>query len=142
MTNELFGQLLSSSQVTVIGISFWLFIAIVVVASLAYYHARNKDIQRTIRLAIEKGVTLDAALVDKLMSQKPGNPRDYYVGGIICMATGAGLPVMGYFIGKIAIEAFYPITGAGILLMIISLGLLGAGFLMKRGNGSDRSRDI
>ena len=115
-----------------IGVAFWIFIASVVVAGIWYAHARNRETQKTIRLAIEKGVQLDAALLDKLVIRESGNPEDYYIGGLICLACGLGLPVLGYFIGRIEPVAFFPIVGAGVLVGLIGISLILCGKLIDR----------
>lgn len=115
-----------------IGVAFWIFIASVVVAGIWYAHARNRETQKTIRLAIEKGVQLDAALLDKLVIRESGNPEDYYIGGLICLACGLGLPVLGYFIGRIEPVAFFPIVGAGFLVGLIGISLILCGKLIDR----------
>ena len=116
----------------IIGAAFWISIASVVVAGIWYAYARNRETQKTIRLAIEKGVQLDAALVDKLVLRESGNPEDYYIGGFICIACGIGLPILGYFIGRIAPTAFYPIVGAGVLVGLIGISLILCGKLIDR----------
>ena len=120
------------SRFEIVGAAFWVFVACVVVAGIWYAHARNKETQKTIRLAIEKDMPLDEALVDRLFARESGNPEDYYIGGIICLAIALGLPVMGYFIGRIAPEAFYPIAGAAVLLGLIGISLLLCGMLIAR----------
>ena len=119
------------SVFAILGVAFWAFVAICVVAGVWYYYARNRSTQKTIRLAIEKGMQLDPELVEKLIRGKSGNPTDYYIGGICSIAAGLGLPIMGYFIGKIAIEAYYPLVGAGILAGLIGIGLIICGKVMS-----------
>ena len=114
----------------IIGAAFWIFIASIVVAGIWYAYARNRETQKTIRLAIEKGTRLDAEMIDTLVRRESGNPEDYYIGGILCLACGVGLPILGYFIGKIAAEAFFPIAGAGILVGLIGISLLLCGKLI------------
>jgi len=116
----------------IIGAAFWIFIASVVVAGIWYAYARNRETQKTIRLAIEKGIQLDAALIDKLVIRESGNPEDYYIGGFICIACGIGLPILGYFIGRIAPEAFFPLAGAGVLVGLIGISLILCGKLIGR----------
>jgi hypothetical protein len=122
MPNALFDP----SVLTAVGIAFWSFVAIVVVAGILYAYARDREIQKTIRFAIEKGAQIDAALVDKIMAGKgkSGKPEDYYLGGILCIATGLGLPILVYFLGRIEQEAFFPLTGVGILVLLIGLSLI------------------
>lgn len=127
----------------IIGAAFWIFIGSVVVGGMWYAHAQERETQKTIRLAIEKDVPLDKALMDKLVVKQSGNPDDYYIGGIICLAVCLGLPVMGYFVGKIASEAFLPLVGAGVLVGLIGISLILCGKLIGRrdkvaGNGNNR----
>ncbi len=116
----------------IIGAAFWIFIASVVVAGMWYAQARNKATQETIRMAIEKDIPLDEAMVDKLLIRQSGNPEDYYISGIICLAVCLGLPIMGYFIGQIASEAFFPLAGAGVLVGLIGISLLLCGKFLER----------
>lgn len=125
----------------IIGVAFWMFLACVVVAGIWYAYARNKQTQKTIRLAIEKGIHIDDAFLKKLFAKESGNPQDYYIGGYICIAVAMGLPVMGYFIGKIAMEAFYPLMGAGILVGLIGISLVLCGKLVDRRGKAVNKRD-
>jgi hypothetical protein len=115
-----------------IGVAFWMFLAIIVVAGIWLAKVQNRETQKTIRLAIEKDVQLDPAIIDKLIAGKTGKPEGYYIGGIITTATGIGLPVLGYFIGRIAPTYFYPIAGAGILVTLIGFSLIGGGMIISR----------
>ncbi len=116
----------------IIGAAFWIFIASIVVAGMWYSHAQKRESQKTIRLAIEKDIPLDEVLIDRLVVRESGNPDDYYIGGIICLAVALGLPIMGYFIGFTAPEAFHPLLGAGALVGLIGGSLLLCGKLIAR----------
>jgi len=122
-----------------IGVAFWIFVAVVVVAALWYAQARNREKQRTIRLAMEKGVPLDAALIEALDKRKPARPEDYYIGGYICAAAGIGLIPFGFFIKQVETAAFYPLLGAGILTLLIGLSLILVAGLIKRRNERDKN---
>lgn len=118
---------------TLIGVAFWIFVAVVVCAAIWYAFARHQETQKTIRLAIEKGMKLDPALIDKLVTRKSGKPEDYYyIGGFVCLAVGIGLPILGYFIGRIEPDAFFPLAGSGILVGLIGISLIVAGILVGR----------
>jgi hypothetical protein len=132
MSNALFDPSRFSYGPALIGVAFWIFLAIVVLAAIWLAFARNRETQKTIRLAIEKGMQLDAALIDTLVKRKSGKPEDYQVGGIICIAVGIGLPIMGFFIGRIEPESFFPIAGAGILVGLIGVSLIVSGMLVSR----------
>jgi len=118
-----------------IGVAFWIFVALAVGASIWYAYARNRETQKTIRLAIEKGMKLDPAVIDKLVTRRPGKPEDYYVGGFICLAVGIGVPILGYFIGQSEIEpeakaAVGILLGVGILVGLIGISLIACGKLI------------
>jgi hypothetical protein len=123
---------MSGPNTAIIGAAFWIFIGSIVVAGIWYSYARNKQTQKTIRLAIEKGMKIDDVFIEKLFMKESGNPEDYYIGGIICIACAVGLPILGYFIGKIAAEAFPPIAGAGALVGLIGISLIICGKLVAR----------
>ena len=132
MSNALFDPSRFSYGPVLIGVAFWIFLAVVVLAAIWFAFARNRETQKTIRLAIEKGMQLDPALIDKLVTRKSGKPEDYYVGGFVCIAVGIGLPILGYFVGQIEPEAFFPIVGAGILVGLIGISLVICGMLVSR----------
>jgi hypothetical protein len=132
MSNALFDPSRIGPGLTLIGVSFWVFLTIVVLVSFWYAFARNREIQATIRLAIEKGMQLDPALIDRLVTRKYGNPEDYLIGGIICLAVGIGLSILGVLLGRVKPDDFFPLVGSGILVGLIGIGLTGCGILISR----------
>ena len=86
----------------------------------------RRESEKTIRLAIEKGQQLDTATIDKLLrSSKKGSADSLMVAGGVTLATGLGLPIMGYFIGWGGEhDAFYPLLGVGSMISLIGLTLL------------------
>ena len=132
-----------------IGVAFWTFVAVVVVAAIWYAYARNRETQKTVRLAIEKNMELDAALIESLVSRKSGRPEDYYLAAIICISVGIGLPIFGYFLSRIQAGvglqgtagfqiAGEILVGAGILVGLIGIGLAACGMLLRRRDKADR----
>lgn len=85
----------------------------------------------------ERDVQLNDVSADGLITRKPANPDDYFITGFICLAVAVGLPILGYFIGQIAYEAFYPLAGAGVLLGLIGVSFVLCGkFLSRRGKAT------
>ena len=121
-----------SYDLTLIGVAFWIFVAAVSVAGIWWSISRNREMQKTIRLAIEKDVQLDAGLVEALAKSRSGKPEDYYIGGITCFAVGIGLPIFGFFLKQGKPEAFLPLVGVGILVGLIGVGLVVGGRLLSR----------
>ena len=136
--------LYNPSVASYVGAAFWMFLAIVVVAGIWYSHARNRETQKTLRLAIDKGVRLDAAVIETLIRRGSGDPDDYYIGGLICAAVAIGLPILGYFLelGGRLMEPkpglafmFEIMSGVGILVGLIAVSLLASGLLKSRREG-------
>lgn len=114
---------------------FWLFILVIVVFGIVSRVIRSHQREKTIRLAIEKGVTLDPAALNSL-SQSVSNPQDaragLLTGSIITFFVGLGIGVMGFFIGNG--HAIYPLLGVGALMWCIAAGLFVAHLAIPRRN--------
>jgi hypothetical protein len=111
-----------------VGVAFWVFIGVVSVAGLIADHQKrrlNVDLLRTI---VEKGQPLDPALVAKLLSQEARDertdPMDLKLGGIITTASGAGIFLMSYFVGRFAPAALYPMMAGGVVAICVGIGLI------------------
>jgi tryptophan-rich sensory protein len=118
-----------------------MFIAIVVVAAIAGGVFRHRQTQQTIRKAIESGQTLDPATLELLMKMerppKGPPPKAFFlVWGILMLAIGAGLALIGWFTAHTDPRQLYPGLGAGALVGLIGLGLLLSGLVIP-----DRPRD-
>jgi hypothetical protein len=125
--------------------AFWGFVAVCVIAGVASSVIRNRETQKTIRQAIERGQTLDPATLERLMhgatpaGQTPAQARfGFIAGGIIMLCIGAGLAVMGWFISLQSHDAFYPMLGVGSLVGLIGVGLLIASVFAGKGDGAGR----
>jgi len=121
--------------------SFWMFVAIVVVAGVGGSVLRHRETQKTIRQAIERGQTLDPATLERLMQS--GHPRGppprglLLFGGIMLLAVGAGLAMIGWFTSQTNPSQLYPGLGAGSLVGLLGVGLLVAARVIggPRGDG-------
>lgn len=111
---------------------FWSFITIVSVAGMVKDFANRREIQRTLRTAIERGQPLDPAVVATIMASSGARPESLAVAGLIVFAAGLGLLPLGFFLGKLAAPAFYPIIGSGCLAIVVGLGFFAAAFLSRR----------
>jgi hypothetical protein len=114
--------------------SFWLFIAVVVVAGIANGAFRHYQTQLTIRKAIESGQSLDPQTLDRLYeSERPKGPppgTGLMVGGVVMLAIGAGLALMGWFMSQTRPADLWQGLGAGCLVGLIGAGLLTSSLLV------------
>jgi hypothetical protein len=111
-----------------VGVAFWVFIAVAAVAGIVTDYKRRRGTVDVIRMAIEKGQQLDPALIEKLTSYDRRDERiepvHVKLGGIITLAAGVGICLVSFFISRIAPVALYPILGGGVLVISIGVGLL------------------
>lgn len=106
-------------------IVFWIFVAVVVVAGVWKEIAIRRDTQTTIRLAIEKGQSLDPALVEKLLRPGGSPAAGVLTGGAVLVAIGLGLPSLGAMLSLGGRQGVvYPLTGAGMLVLLVGVALL------------------
>ena len=106
---------------------FWLFILVIVLGGIVGRIIRSHQREKTIRMAIEKGVTLDPGTLNNLQSSA-SNPQDarngMLTGAIVTFFVGCGLMVMGYVLSMDGnAHIFRAMAGVGGLLWCISLGL-------------------
>jgi hypothetical protein len=123
--------------------AFWLFVSVCVAAGAAQAIFRNREAQKTIRQAIDKGQTLDPALLERLMqgsrpaSTGPQTRFGFIAGGVVMLCIGAGLAMLGWFISLGTSEPIYPLFGVGALVGMIGVGLLIAAGFAGRHAGAD-----
>ena len=106
---------------------FWLFILVIVLGGIVSRIIRSHQREKTIRAAIEKGVTLDPGTLNSLQATVR-NPQDerngLLTGAIVTFFVGCGLMVMGYVLSLDGnFHIFRALGGVGALLWCISLGL-------------------
>lgn len=120
--------------------SFWLFVAIVVVAGVSSSVFRHRETQKTIRQAIEQGQTLSPETLERLLrSDRPSPPsrRAVLAGGIMLLAVAGGMALIGW---ATAVQyhnpsMLYPGLAVGGLLGVLAVGLFAVSLLIPRGDG-------
>jgi len=118
------------------------FVMIIAVVWLRVWRSATleKERQQTVRLAIERGQQLDAALVEKLLTPvTPSLPKNPYSLPFGFISAGLGVAIFGGFMRQIEDEAFWPITGAGCIILLVGLGLLAA---VKMGGRLNARNDL
>ncbi len=110
-----------------VAIAFWAFVAIATVAGIVGEYKKRQLTLEPLRAAIDKGLPLDPAVVEKLMAaprEEGIKPMPLMVGGIICSTVGVGVCALAWFLSQIAPVAFWPILGGGVVILCTGLGLV------------------
>ena len=99
------------------------FIAVVLaIFVIMYFKAKTRaGVQKTIRLALEKGNELTPELLDRLSAPKQNQSSDLRR-GVIALSIGIGCALFGYIIGEQ--DAVRPMIGIGMFPAIIGIGYL------------------
>ena len=117
--------------------SFWLFIATVVVGGI-WYAVREKEAQHeTLRRMIDSGKELDEEAISRVFKENSRPDRDLKIGGIIAASAAPGLVVLGWFLKNVSDEAFYALSGVAGLVAFIAIGLLVAAKIAEKSYAGD-----
>lgn len=92
----------------------------------------ERERQQTIRLAIERGQALDAALVEKLLAPTITTPSNPFTWPVAILSAGVGLGIFGAFMRQIEETAFWSLVGIGCMVAIIGAGLFLNAYLRPR----------
>lgn len=115
------------------GLVFWLVIALIALSVIWASHLNRREVERTIRLAIERGVTLDADTIRELKHRPVRAPIYLLVSGVILFALALGVIVFAFVAEPDDPETFLPLLGIAALIGIPALSLAGCGvWLMRR----------
>lgn len=114
------GQL--ALMIPIIAIALPLLMAFGIVAVVAYYRFRKRrEVQETIRIAIEKGQELPTEFLETISSPKkdqPGKDQDLRR-GIVLIAVGLGVGLFGVLVGDD--DAVGPLMGIGSIPLLIGI---------------------
>nr|WP_295105640.1 DUF6249 domain-containing protein [uncultured Caulobacter sp.] len=110
---------------TAVAMPFLMVIAIVVIP--AYLKSRErKEMQATIRSAIDKGQALPQELIDAITKdvRRPATALRDLRSGVIWLAVGLGLAGLGTMIGFEERDALHPLLGIAMIPGMIGLALI------------------
>jgi hypothetical protein len=113
------------------GGAFWLFLAAVVVAGI-WSDIREKEAkERTTQKLIEHGKDMKPEDLEKLIGLSEKDDQDLArglkVAGLITLFVAPGLSILGWAVGK-----FQILSGVGVLVLCVSIGLLVAGKYVEK----------
>jgi hypothetical protein len=112
-------------------------VLIAIITASQKKHQAKLDLLRT---AMERGVALDAELIDKVMhpnrtaTARQPLPRGEgaRLAGILVIAFGVGYAIFALFIAAIAPDARLPMLGVACMFGAIGVGLLVVSWLLRR----------
>ena len=121
-----------SDNIALIGAAFWLFVILITIVPIVLHHRRRVETEKTIRMAIEKGASLDPATLDRLLGasaadQEQDSPENTRRGGIITASVGIGLYMLSVFTG------INKLMGPAALVLCIGIGIFVSAKFMKKG---------
>lgn len=123
---------------SVVGVAFWTFVAIAAIGSFWREFAIRREREKTVRAMLEQERQIDPTIIRAMLRhQSRISPEGLLIGGAVTLAGGAGLPLMGYFIGLADLPGdlpspFYPLLGVGSLAASIGVALLLVGQIMRK----------
>ena len=125
---------------TVSSIIPFLFAAVVVLAVFYFRHAQRREAQKTIRMAIEKGITLDPVVIEKLMPPpRLHSAHRLQTSGIILLFLGVGLTLLHLIVIGPELRSG-PLNGA-VIIGFIGIGMLVASRFTRRDETTLAPRD-
>jgi len=106
---------------------FWPVIALIALSVIWASHLNRRETERTIRLAIDNGVVLDANTIRQLKTRPERLPIYLLVSGIILLAVALGLLVFAFVAEREDPDTFMPLLGIVALVAIPALSLVACG---------------
>ena len=97
-------------------------IVLIPVAWMFFKFKKDRDIQNTLRTALEKGHEVPLELLEQISDPKVQPKKDQDLRrGVVLVAVGLGIGAFGYLVGEQ--DAFGPLAGIGSIPLLIGLGL-------------------
>ena len=96
--------------------------ALIIALVFYFVHRGRREVQRTIRAAIEKGQDLPTEFLENINRPKAQPRKDQDLRrGIILTAVGLGIGAFGFLVGEE--DAIGPFMGIGSIPLLIGIGL-------------------
>jgi hypothetical protein len=126
---------LGESTVEALWVPIVMFTGLTVIISLFFWFRfrARKEMQQTIRSAIDKGQELTPELVESLGSSQKREENKDLRSGLIWLAIGAGIALFGVAMGQIEDEVFPIMTGISALPFMIGVAYMVMWRVTERG---------
>ncbi|MYA31745.1 MAG: hypothetical protein F4Y31_10990 [Gammaproteobacteria bacterium] len=105
-----------------------------IIVLITYFRfRRRREVQETIRIAIEKGQELPTEFLETISSPKNRPKKDQDLRrGVVLTAVGLGIGAFGFLVGED--DAVGPLMGIGSIPLLIGLALTALWILRTRHN--------
>jgi hypothetical protein len=114
-------------------IAFWVFIVVLSLALTLVSYLNRREVEKTLRFAIERGVALDAELLASLKDRASGRTPAYLIAaGIVLLAGALGVAAFGVIIASEEPDTLVPLLGIAVLFAFIAGGMLASGVWLLR----------
>ncbi|MNE35446.1 hypothetical protein D3C80_1292060 [compost metagenome] len=117
-----------------IPVAFFIMIGAIVIVPSWLKSKERKEMQATLRSAIERGQPLPPEVIDSLSKDNIKPPataaRDLRV-GVILLALSLGFALFGYAVSFAEMDAFYPLVGIAAVPGMIGLAFIVLSFFNK-----------
>lgn len=113
-----------------IPITLFAMIAAIVLVPSWFKSRERREMQETLRSAIEKGQPLPTEVIDamsKTVKVAPTSVNDMRV-GVVWVAIGLGIAAFGFMLGYKEADAFHPLLGIAAIPTIIGLAFITLSF--------------
>lgn len=115
-------------------------VASVFIAFILSSHKRHQARLNLLRLAVERGTTLDVELIEKIARADPARAvagprragRGSRVAGILIVAYGVGFAVFACLMGTVSGSALIPMLGVAALFICVGVGFLVVSRVLRR----------
>lgn len=114
-----------------IPISLFAMIGAIVIVPSWLKSRERRELQATLRTAIDKGQPLPAEIIDAMTKNvkiAPTSLSDLRT-GVIWLAVGLGIAAFGYMVGYEEADAFQPLVGIAAIPAIIGLAYIALSFV-------------
>ena len=127
---------------------FWIFISVVIFATIYQETAQQTARAKLLQAALEKGKDLDPQLLERLFpgeypgagkNAKPTDPRSVRIAAVVVASIGLGFGVLALALRQIHIDQFWISLGLGGLLLAVSGGIFVASRMMAARLEADSS---
>lgn len=110
------------------------FIMVVAIVFISrYFKSRDqKELQATFRAAIERGQQLSKEDFNVMRASLIKPPSNDIRTGLILLAVGTGVIIVGFSLGHTAGDWRHPLTGLGVIPILVGIVLLGFGIYRSK----------